>query len=408
MSEKSLRQVLDYFRRFGGFSRDIRLLLAVGFVTSLTIGLSDMTLPLYLRSLGHSPDVIGLMLGTSALTSFVVLLPAGILADRYGSKRVLIMSILAYSCGFVVYATLTAFPFLLVASILIGFSWGSYIGPWNTILTERSTDEERSYVFSSNSFLSALGVFAGYLLGGSTETLGLILRLSTEGVFRSVLFAAFLLVLVCLTILFMLREEPVLSPRQRVLQITSWRFIGFLSVVNILIGFGAGTLIPLLPLYLSAKFLATEASIGVLLALSSVTTGIANLLAPRLSEKIGDIATITLTQGAAIMPLILIPCSGAFPILATLYVIRTTLMNMSSPIMSTYTVNGLSKEERASALGLTTMSWNGAYAIGTMVSGILMSVNLDLPIYNSAVFYALSSVLFYNGARRLRQLSTSS
>ena len=408
MSERSLRQVLDYLGRFGGFGRDARLLLALGFFISITIGLSDMTLPLYLRSLGYSPDVIGLMLGTSAFTSFVVLLPAGILADHYGNKRVLIMSILAYSCGFAVYATLAAFQFLLVASILIGFSWGSYIGPWNAILAERSRDEDRSYVFSFNSFLSALGVFAGYILGGSTETLGLILQLSTEGVFRNMFFAAFLSALVCLTMLCVLREKSVPRPRQRVLQITSWRFIGFLSVVNILIGFGAGTLIPLLPLYLSVKFLATEASIGVLLASSSVTTGVANLLAPRLSEKIGDIATITLTQCAAILPLILIPYSGAFPISATLYVIRTTLMNMSSPTMSTYTVNGLSKEERASALGLTTMSWNGAYAIGTTVSGAMISVNLDLPICNSAAFYTLSSVLFYCGARRLRQMSTSS
>jgi MFS family permease len=175
----------------------------------------------------------------------------------------------------------------------------------------------------------------------------------------------------------------------------SWRLIGLFGAVNGLIGFGAGTLIPLLPLYLRSKFLATDVEIGVLFAVSNAAMGVANLFAPRLSEKIGPVATITFTQAFSMLPLATIPFLTTFSWVAAMYVTRTALMNMSTPILTTYTMSVVSPDERASTSGMITMAWNGAYAVGTMLSGILMRIHLDYPFYGSLLFYTLASISFY-------------
>ena len=70
-------------------------------------------------------------------------------------------------------------------------------------------------------------------------------------------------------------------------------------------------------------------------------------------------------------------------------------MNMSSPIMNAYTMSMISRNERASASGVINIAWNGANAAGTAVSGILMGLHLDSPLYVGAAFYALSTIIFY-------------
>ena len=114
-------------------------------------------------------------------------------------------------------------------------------------------------------------------------------------------------------------------------------------------------------------------------------------------------STITLTQVLSVVPLVAISLSRIFYLASLLYVVRTALMNMSSPILSMYMMSVVSQDERASTTGVITMAWNGANAVGNMISGILMNVYLDLPVFVSVLFYSLSSIVFYVSFRNLRQ-----
>lgn len=384
-----------YFNQFKGFDRDLKLLLLSSFFTSIVIGLSGIIQPLYLSALGYDSAEVGALLGTSALISVAVLLPAGVVADRYGRKNILILSISAYAVAFGIYAIFTNFQSLFIASTLIGISWGTYVGPSSAFLTDKTNKTERSYVFSLNSFLAAFAIILGSLLAGATDSVGSILQQTSVEAFRTMFWIAVGLTLVALPELLVIHEASFIKRRKGVVAFKSWRLIGLLGAVNGLIGFGAGTLIPLLPLYLRSKFLATDVEIGVLFAVSNAAMGVANLFAPRLSEKIGPVVTITFTQALSMLPLATIPFLTAFSWVAVMYVARTALMNMSTPILTAYTMSVVSSDERASTSGVITMAWNGTYAIGTMLSGILMRIHLDFPFYGSLLFYTLSSIIFY-------------
>jgi MFS family permease len=384
-----------YFSQFKGFDRDLKLLLLSSFSTSIVIGLSGIIQPLYLSALGYDSAEVGALLGTSALISVAVLLPAGVVADRYGRKNILILSISAYAVAFGIYAIFTNFQSLFIASTLIGVSWGTYVGPSSAILTDKTNPTERSYVFSLNSFLAAFAIILGSLLAGATDSVGSILHQTSVEAFRTMFWIAVGLTLVALPELLVIHEASFIKRRKGVVAFRSWRLIGLFGAVNGLIGFGAGTLIPLLPLYLRSKFLATDVEIGVLFAVSNAAMGVANLFAPRLSEKIGPVATITFTQAFSMLPLATIPFLTTFSWVAAMYVTRTALMNMSTPILTAYTMSVVSPDERASTSGVITMAWNGAYAVGTMLSGILMRIHLDYPFYGSLLFYTLASISFY-------------
>jgi MFS family permease len=398
----AMTRLLAYFHRFRGFDRDLTLLLLSSFVTSIVIGISGVIQPLYLSALGYDAAAVGALLGASALVSVGALLPAGVIADRYGRKRLLIFSLAAYAIAFGIYAVFTTFPALLIASALIGISWGTYVGPSSALLTDKTSTAKRDYVFSLNAFLAAFAIILGSLIGGATDLLRSILRQSPIEAFQTMFWIAVALILIALPALLVIHEAP-FPPRQRgVIAFKSWRLLGLFAVVNGFIGFGAGTLIPLLPLYLSSKFLATDLEIGIVVAASNAAMGIASLYAPRLSERLGAVAMITFTQALSLLPLALIPFLPAFSWVAMTYVARTALMNMAAPIFTAYTMSAIPPSERASTSSVITMAWNGAYAVGTMVSGLLMTIHLDFPFYASLLFYALASTVFYIGFRGRR------
>jgi MFS family permease len=399
----ALRQAYGYFKQFKGFGRDIWLLMIAGFFASVVMGLSSIIQPLYLKALGYDPTAVGALLGASAIVSVSVLFPAVAFADRYGRKRVLILSILTYTLAFTIYATSTDFSSLLLASVLIGVSWGTYVGPSNAIFTDKTGLKERNYVFSLYSFLSAFAIILGSLLAGATDLVASTLHQASLEAYRTMFWVAVGLSLISLPALVLVSETHSTKHNRGILIVRSWRTIGLFSVVNGLVGFGAGVFIPLLPIYLSSKFSATEAEIGVLFAASNAAMGVANLLAPKLSERIGPVATITFTQGLSVVPLAFIPSTKALYLASLLYVTRTALMNMSTPVLNAYTMSMVSQEERASASGVITMAWNGANAAGTVASGILMSIYPDSPIFVSSLFYALSSIAFYSNFRGPRK-----
>jgi MFS family permease len=389
-----LGRVIAYFGQFRGFNRDVKLVLLSGCFASVVVGLSSIIQPLYLSSLGYDSAEVGALIGVSALTSVLALFPAGVIADRYGRRNILVFSMIAYALAFALLAVYSDTLPLLIASALIGVSWGTYIGPSNALLTDRSALRERTYVFSLYSFVGAFSIIAGSLLAGATSPLASALHQNIQATYRTMFWIGALIALASIPFIIIIREPPTLK-HESILTIRSWRLVGSLSIVSGLMGFGAGSFIPLLPLYLHSRFIATEAQIGIVFAVSNTAIGVTNILAPRLCEDIGQVLSITLTSGLSIIPLVLMPASGTLYAMSLLYVVRTGLMNMSSPIMNAYTMSMINRDERASASGVITMAWNGANAAGTAVSGILMSIYLDSPLYVGAAFYALSTFVFY-------------
>ena len=389
------KDALNYLRGFIGFNRDVKLILASNTFSAINYGIFYATQTLYLNSLGYDPATIGFLVGLTTIFSILFLIPSGIIADRFSKKLVLIASSLAYLFTFIIYALFEAFPYLLIASLLAGFSWGTYVAPFNALIADKVESATWSYAFSITAFLYAFGSLIGSLIAGfSEEAFKSILHLTPPSSYRLIFLLSIAFGTATLLPIIQIREH-----RERTTTkwnvIKSWRAILKFCLINGLIGLGAGLFVSLLPLYLNVKFSASDIEIGVLFAVSNAIMGFSYFVAPKLMEKIGPVKATVFAQTPSILVLLLVPFSSNFVVAALLLTVRSVLMNFATPIIATYTMDLVVREERALVSGITTMAWNGANALGTMLAGQFMEMYLDLPVFLCSIFYAMSIPLFY-------------
>ena len=389
------KDALNYLRGFIGFNRDVKLILASNTFSAINYGIFYVTQTLYLNSLGYDPATIGFLVGLTTVFSILFLIPSGIIADRFSKKWILIASGLTYLLTFIIYALFETFPYLLLASLLAGFSWGTYVAPFNALIADKVESATWSYAFSISAILYALGSLVGsFLAGFSGEAFKSISHLTQASSYRLI----FLLSIAFGTAT-LLPIIPIREHRERATTkwnvIKSWRTILKFCLINGLIGLGAGLFVSLLPLYLNIKFSASDIEIGVLFAVSNAIMGFSYFVAPKLMERMGPVKSTVLAQTPSIALLILVPFSSSFVVASLLLTVRTVLMNLVTPITTTYMIDLVERDERALASGITTMAWNGASALGTMLAGQFMEMYLDLPVFLCSIFYAMSILLFY-------------
>ncbi|MCI0711534.1 MAG: MFS transporter [Chloroflexi bacterium] len=103
--------MLERWRNMG---RNTRLMAIALVLWAVGEGLWIYLHPLYLDSLGASPEQIGFILSLSGLARIFVMLPAGILTDRYGAKQMLVPG---WGLGLLGVIIIAAAPNLTIVSI---------------------------------------------------------------------------------------------------------------------------------------------------------------------------------------------------------------------------------------------------------------------------------------------------
>jgi MFS family permease len=100
----------------------MRYLLASTFLVSLAMGMVGLALPLYAKDLGASYTEIGLLGVAFVVFGILVSVPSGRLADRYGRKPFILLSLFSTSCVFVLYSYAGAVIWLLALRLVQGMT----------------------------------------------------------------------------------------------------------------------------------------------------------------------------------------------------------------------------------------------------------------------------------------------
>lgn len=116
--------------------------------------------------------------------------PAGLLADRVGRKRVLVPGFLVHSLGAIYSGLATSFPWLLGARALTGLSQGTYFSPQYAISTAAVPARYRTVASALTMSGSALGIGLGTLVASF-----MVWRLGLSWRFPLILFGGLALVL---------------------------------------------------------------------------------------------------------------------------------------------------------------------------------------------------------------------
>lgn len=380
-----------------------RLLFFSNALISLPGGYAQVVLPIYLKLIGITAVLVGVLTTISLLATSVLLIPFGILSDRYGRRIFLISGGILAAASWGIMAFTTDLAFITVSRALVGIGSALTSAPFNAALADVTSDEDRTRTFGFSSFVSQIASTGGALISGLPEVLQARLQTDLTSSYRPLFLLASLLSLGTAALMLLFKEKRVKERKAEKFRFRSMKKISSFALTRGLIGFGAGLVIPLFSLWFYLRFGVGVSVLGPLFAISNVTLAFAYLASGRLAATIGSVNSLIICQGLAIVLLVGIPELPNYAVVSVLYVARNFLMNMSQPLETSFLMSIVEPEERASASAMAGTASSITRAVSPSLGGYFMSsVSLSLPFYLTAALYATSTALFYAFFKNVR------
>ncbi len=386
--------------KYGKFSNTVRILILIELLISIENGIIYFLLIFYIRAIGYLPVIYGLMTSISGLVFLLTVVPSGIISSKIGAKAMLSLSIIISIFSLLILIFFQELALLIIASILMGISWSFSQPNFGSLLASASTVDERNYVFSLNGFFNLVGMSAGTVLGGYFPSIGEVL-FSNAILGYKLSFVISILIFISVFFLIEMIDIDIKMERGRSASIPQdvRKMLIKLTLPAMLIGFGAGFVIPYFQLQFKYRFGISIESISYIFAITDLLMAMLMLYIPFYAEKKGTLMTIVSLWLLATLTLFLMPFISNLPmglyLFSSLYVIRTILMNVAGPIQSSFEFSLIPKEYRMITSSLLSLSWVGMNSLSAYLGGLLILYSLNLPFYICTSFYLTSALMYY-------------
>lgn len=404
----------SYWQAVRQFSPNAKNFLVGNSLIQICLGVFSVLFNLYLSAIGYNLTTIGVFSTMQLLGSALTAIPAGMFSDRVGRRTSLLMatSLAIVTTVGQVFLTRTAAA-LYILAVIRGAATTFQMTLSSPFLMENSQPRERMHLFSANMSVSTLAMTGGSLLAGWLPLLfagifGWQVNTDARSLQMALLASIGFLVLAYIPILAINEKQSnrVTSDAKngvlREMRATiSNPNVRVLVIFNSLIGFGAGLVLPLFNMFLKRQLHATPSEVSIVMTGSQLVLAFATLLSPVLVKRLGRIRAVLITQMLSLPFLLSIALTGNIAAAAAAYWLRNAFMNMSGPISSSFTMEIVDPQRRATTNGLTTLFSNTARAIAVSVAGYMMEHFGDnTPYFGTAVLYTIASLYYYFSFRK--------
>ena len=384
------------FSDYKGIPWEARLLAYLSFIPFIAVGFIYIDLSYFLPTIqGVSPFWSGLIVTTMGMTLVVESIPMGILADRYGRRKMLVLGNICASLSLIGFAMTDAIPLLFVVAVLEGTGEAAYAVSVGALMAEKAGDEKRTPAFSLQAFLSWIAI----ALGGFSISSVVVFQyvgLNVREAHIALYVAIGLLGLSITPLLFRIKESTVARNRREILPRKSGGVLKKYIAYSVTIAVGAGLFVPLMAYWFKAAYGVPDQTSGLVLGLTNLITAGIVFITPKLARKFGLVKATVLTQAASTVFMVAIPSSPTFAIAAVIYMVRVFLMNLSNPLTQSLIMGLVSPDERGMASGITAALWRLPNSLSTSVGFVLIGAGyLGLPFYIATVLYVAGISTFW-------------
>ncbi|MDH4214720.1 MAG: MFS transporter [Candidatus Thorarchaeota archaeon] len=399
MSVESVK--LHYVDKIKLISRDARFTIVSWMFSAFAFGISDVIFNLYLLEAGFGEDFLGFFLSISMFIAGGLAIFAGMVADRYSRKRILLVANVIILIAIAIQYTTLEPSFLLLSQVLYGLGFGFTNVCWQPYTAHVTTAEERVHVFSVRYAFFLVASLLGSLAGGFLPTIWRNLSIAVDllSAYRLSLWVAIIPAgLAALAVVPMSLDRPSETHKIsiRSSNVRNRGFIGKYALAWSVSGFGAGLFIQFVNVFFNRVFQADEVTIGIIFAVSTLVMAAGNFVSPAIVDRYGKLASIILFQTLSFPFLFVLSWSPTIYIAAIGFVSRALFMNIAWPVMDVFYMEGLEKEERSTAMGVINAGDSLSRAFGLNIGGVLMAAGfLREPFAIAGVLYLISVVLFY-------------
>ncbi len=409
-----------YLQPIRSFNRAARLLLLMTIIDGVILSGWQLFFNFYMLQSGFARDFLGLVNSMPSAAGLVFGILAGRVSDRIGRKASIIIGITFASLFMMAQITFRQPVIIAASAFLTGVFNMLFIVSQAPLMMKLSDKENRTMLFSLNYGLQTISGAVGSLFAGQLPAVfGAMLNVSEHSAmaYRAVLITSVLLGTTSLIPIWLMKEpktapqtdagsgSPSIRPASGLTALTVK-----MTLPQILIGFGAAILIPYMNVFFKDKFNISDALLGLLFSLSSLLIGVGSILAPRLSTRVGGkVKAVVATQFGSLVFLLMIGFSPFLWLSSVAFLLRTTLMNMATPLYSAFCMEHTPEHQQGFVNSILSLSWNIGWAVGPYVSGVVQERYGFTPLFiATAILYFLAVTLTWNFFVRLEShLQTS-
>jgi MFS family permease len=343
-------------------------------IFSSTISKSPV-LPLFAQHLGADPSGIGLIASISAFAGVIFSVPAGLLADRFGTRRLLLVAAAIFASAPFTYLLVDTIWQLAMVRLYHGFATAIFVPVAMALVSGMST-KERGEKMGWFSTATLAGRFLAPVIGGGI--LGFFSLNSSTG-YTMVYWVCGVAGIAAFVAAASLPKAKEMQASQgqswaKTLRafktVISEQRIVFTCLVEAAILFAYGTFETFLPLHAVKNDLSTS-QVGMLLSGPVIVLALTKPAMGRFSDTHGrrpQIVTGGLLGAACVGGLAF---ATSFPALCSLSIVFGLCLSVVMSATSAYIADLSSQEARGSAMGLLGSVMDMGHTTGPLLSGLV-------------------------------------
>ncbi len=372
------------------FNKNLQIIYLVTLIAVLGVTSITPALPMMARQFNINSTHVGFIVIAMTLPGIFLTPLFGILADRYGRKKVLVPSLFIF--GFSGFACFFApsFEVLFVFRFFQGIGAAS-LGSLNvTLIGDLFKGKERITAMGYNASILSIATASYPFIGGLAASFG----------WRYVFILPLLAIPVAFVVLYKL-DNPEPQNVQTLKQYLSNTAISLknrnavilfaLSIITFTILYG--TYVTYLPVYLDEVFTAKPYTIGLVMTFMSLVTAAVSSQLGKITDKFGEKAALIFSFCMYALGLLIIPTAGSLYVLLLPILIYGFGHGINIPSIQTSLSNIAPLEYRAAFMSMNGMVLRIGQTLGPLVMGFVFSISSITSVFIAGAAFALVGVV---------------
>ncbi|WP_108670636.1 MFS transporter [Peribacillus acanthi] len=390
--------LMEWKHQIQSYNQNIKWILLGNFFIQIGFGIFMVIYNFYIRTLGFEDVVNGKVVSMGSLATALLLVPAGLLADKKGRKNILIIGLILTGMFTIARSIVETESTLLLFAFLAGGTSAFLQVSMIPILSDNSIPSQRIHLFSIHFSLMTLANVIGNVSGGFLTDLFLQFSSNLHSI-RATLLIGSVIYLLALWPLMKIKEvkeigskveENVKKEKKAPLY-----FILLFAGSQLIIGIGAGLVIPYLNLYFADRFHAPNSIIGIIISLGQAATAIAMFIGPAVVKKVGEVKAVVLLQLLSLPFLLITAYTEHLVVAAIAFLFRQALMNAGNPIQMSLMMSLVPANSKGLASSANQMAFNLGWAfMGPVSTSIVMIYGV---YWGYATVFTITSLIYLMG-----------
>ncbi len=370
--------------------RNLMIVFSVTITAMMGVGSVTPAFPIIMHAFHISTQEVGLLITIFTLPGVLFAPVVGMVADRYGRKRVLVPSLLLFAFAGCSCAFAPSFHVLLILRFVQGVGGAALTALNNTLIGDLYSGRTRAEAIGYNASVQNMATLNNPLLGGAVALLG----------WRYPFFLPLLAVPVASFVAFGLKyPEPRGTQSFRdylagaIKSIVNRKMLTLCSanLVGVIVNFGA--LMVYLVILMKLRFGANSFTIGLIIASASFvsmlmatqTLRLTRLMTYRQMIVIGTLLAAVGMATNSLMPALWLLLVPAF--------VRGIAQGILNPSLYTMVLENAPADNRAAVMAFNGMLSRGGQALGPLVFGLVYALgDMNSVFFTAAAMLAASAV----------------